>query len=245
MWRLMNMTFYGNSRVRPQVAAHVHESPASMTVPLMLLAAGSVLAGWLGTPKAWTIFSDAWRGFPAWLQPVFASAAAEAAKEGEHSASTEWILMALSVAIAIIGISLARYFYCIRTEIPDRIQAKCKPLHTLLYNKWYVDELYDFLFVNGLGKGGGRVLGEFDRKIVDGGVNGAGWLTRASAQISMWWDTWIVDGSVRLGSAIVYWSSWPVRLVQDGELQEYMLVIVFGLVGFLGYAIYLLQNQTR
>ena len=134
-----------------------------MTVPLVLLAIGSVFAGWLGTPKAWTIFSDSWRGFPAWLQPVFASAAVEAAKEGEHSASTEWILMALSVAIAIIGISLARYLYCIKTEIPERIEASCKPLHTLLYNKWYVDEIYDFLFVNGLGKGGGRVLGAFDR----------------------------------------------------------------------------------
>jgi NADH-quinone oxidoreductase subunit L len=235
MWRLMNMTFYGKSRVKPEVASHIHESPAAMTVPLMILAVGSVLAGWLGTPKAWTIFGESWRGFPNWLQPVFASAAVEAAKEGEHSASTEWILMGLSVAIAIIGISLARYLYCIKTEIPGRIEASCKPLHTVLLNKWYVDELYDFLFVNGLGKGGGRVLGAFDRNIVDGGVNGAGWLTRASARISMWWDTWIVDGTVRFTAFFVKMLSYPVCILQTGRVQAYAFFVVVGVLAFLGY----------
>jgi NADH-quinone oxidoreductase subunit L len=235
MWRLMNMTFYGESRVKPEVAAHVHESPAAMTVPLVILAIGSVVAGWLGTPKAWTIFGEAWRGFPNWLQPVFASAAVEAAKEGEHSASTEWILMGLSVAIAIIGISLARYLYCIKTEIPGRIQARCRPLHTVLYNKWYVDEIYDFLFVNGLGKGGGRVLGAFDRNIVDGGVNGAGWLTRASARISMWWDKWIVDGAVRFTAFFVKMLSYPVCILQTGRVQAYAFFVVVGFLAFLGY----------
>ena len=237
MWRLMNMTFYGKSRVEPEVEAHVHESPAAMTVPLVILAIGSVLAGWLGTPKAWTIFSDAWRGFPSWLQPVFASAAEEAAKEGEHAASTEWILMGLSVAIAIIGISIARWLYCWKTEIPDRIQARCKPLHALLYNKWYVDELYDFLFVNGMCKGGGRVLGAFDRNVIDGGVNGAGWLTRASARISMWWDTWIVDGAVRFTSFFVKMLSYPVCILQTGRVQAYAFFVVAGVLAFLGYYI--------
>ena len=166
---------------------------------------------------------------------VRASAAVEAAKEGEHSASTEWILMALSVAIAIIGISLARYLYCIKTEIPDRIHARCKPLYTLLYNKWYVDELYDFLFVNGLSKGGGRLLGEFDRKVVDGGVNGAGWLTRAFARISMWWDTWIVDGAVRFTAFFVKMLSYPVCILQTGRVQAYAFFVVVGILAFLGY----------
>lgn len=237
MWRLMSMTFYGQSRVAPEVERHIHESPASMTVPLTALAIGSVLAGWLGTPRAWTIFSDAWRGFPNWLAPVFSSAAVEAVKEGEHAASTEWILMGLSVAIAIIGISLAHYFYCVRTEIPDRLHARLKPLHMLLYNKWYVDELYDFLFVNGLGKGGGRVLGEFDRTIVDGGVNGAGWLTRAASRISMWWDTWIIDGAVRFGSFSVKMLSYPVCILQTGRVQAYAFFIVVGALAFLGYYI--------
>ena len=62
-----------------------------------------------------------------------------------------------------------------------------------------MDEFYDFLFVNGLCKGGGLLLGSFDRNVVDGGVNGAGWLTRFTLRVSMWWDTWIIDGVVRLG----------------------------------------------
>jgi hypothetical protein len=108
-----------------------------------------------------------------------------------------------------------------------------------------VDEIYDAAFVN-RAKELGTSLGSFDAKIIDGlGVNGAGWLTRVISRISMWWDTWIVDGSVRLGSWIVYFASMPVRMIQNGELQEYMLVIVFGLVGFLGYTLYLLQHQMR
>ena len=65
---------------------------------------------------------------------------------------------------------------------PRRIEASAASRCTaLLYNKWYVDEIYDFLFVNGLCKGGGALLGAFDRNVVDGGVNGAGWLTRFTA----------------------------------------------------------------
>jgi NADH-quinone oxidoreductase subunit L len=235
MWRLMNLTFYGKSRVAPDVAAHIHESPASMTVPLMLLAIGSVFGGWLGTPKVWTIFGESFRGFERWLAPAFASAAAEAVKEGEHSASTEWILMGLSVAVAIIGITIARYFYHHKPEIPDSIEKSVKPLHALLYNKWYVDEIYEFLFVDGLCKGGGLALGSFDRNVVDGGVNGAGWLTRLSAKVSMWWDTWIVDGAVRFTAFFVKMLSYPVCILQSGRVQTYAFFVVAGVLVMFGY----------
>ncbi len=236
MWRLMNMTFYGKSRVKPEVEAHIHESPAAMTIPLMLLAAGSVLAGWLGTPKLWNL-GDSFRGFERWLEPAFASAAIEAAKEGEHGASTEWILMAVSVAFAVIGIVVARYFYHHKPEIPDTLEKRLKPLHGLLYNKWYVDEIYDFLFVNGLCKGGGTVLGAFDRNVVDGGVNGAGWLTRFVSRVSIWWDTWIVDGTVRFTAFFVKMLSYPVCILQTGRVQSYALFVVVGALAFLGYYI--------
>ena len=231
MWRLMNMTFYGQSRVKPEVAAHVHESPAVMTWPLIALAAGSVLGGWLGVPKLWTIFGGAFRLFPRWLAPMFALAGSET----EHPASTEWSLMILSVAVAAGGISLAYYLYSKRADIPDRILARFRPLHTVLYNKWYVDEIYDFLFVNGLGKGGGSAMAEFDRTIVDGGVNGAGWLTRTSATLSMWWDTWIVDGAVRFTSFSVKLLSYPACLLESGRVQTYALFMLVGLLAFLGY----------
>jgi NADH-quinone oxidoreductase subunit L len=236
MWRLMNLTFYGKSRVAPETAKHIHESPASMTVPLTLLAAGSVLAGWLGTPKLWNL-GEHFRAFEHWLEPVFPAAAVEAVKEGEHSSSTEWTLMALSVAIAIIGIAIARYFYHRKPEIPDSLERSFKPLHTLLYNKWYVDEIYDFLFVNGLCKGGGLVLGSFDRNVVDGGVNGAGWLTRFSSTVSIWWDTWIVDGAVRFTAFFVKMLSYPVCLLQTGRVQTYAFFVVLGVLAFFGYYI--------
>ncbi len=235
MWRLMNMTFYGKSRVAAETEKHVHESPAAMTVPLTLLAIGSALAGWLGTPKLWNL-GESFRAFEIWLEPVFASAAVGAAHEGaEHSTGVEWGLMCLSVAIAIAGIALARYLYCIRAEIPDRIEARFKPLHTLLYNKWYVDELYDFLFVNGLCKGGGLLLGSFDRNVVDGGVNGAGWLTRFASKVSIWWDTWVVDGTVRFTAFSVKLLSYPVCILQTGRVQAYAFFVVVGVLAFLGY----------
>jgi NADH-quinone oxidoreductase subunit L len=234
MWRLMNMTFYGKSHVAPEVSKHVHESPASMTVPLTLLAIGSVLAGWLGTPKLWNL-PESFRAFERWLEPAFASRAVEAAGEGAHNPSLEWLLMGLSVAVAIVGIAIARYFYHQRPSIPDSIERSFKPIHTLLYNKWYVDEIYDFLFVNGLGKGGGRVCGAFDRNVVDGGVNGAGWLTRFTSRVSIWWDTWIIDGAVRFGSFCVKMLSYPMCLLETGRVQAYAFFVVVGVLAFLGY----------
>jgi len=234
MWRLMNLTFYGKSRVKPEVEAHIHVSPASMTVPLTLLAIGTVIAGWLGTPKLWNL-PESFRAFETWLEPVFASAAHVAEHEGAHDASIEWILMGLSVAIAIIAIVVARYFYHHKPEIPDTMEKSLKPLHGLLYNKWYVDEVYDFLFVNGLGKGGGRVFAAFDRNVVDGGVNGAGWLTRFSSTVSIWWDTWIVDGLVRFSSFFVKMLSYPVCILQTGRVQAYALFVVVGALAFFGY----------
>ena len=230
MWRMMNLTFYGKSRVKPEVEPHIHESPASMTVPLMVLAAGSVLAGWLGTPKMWNL-PEFFRGFESWLAPVFPPEMEGAGHEG----NMELLLMLLSVGIAVSGIALARYLYHHRPELSDRIQARSGPLHTVLSNKWYLDEFYDFVFVNGLCKGGGRVLGAFDRNVVDGGVNGAGWLTRTTASLSGWWDTWVIDGAVRLSSFFVKMLSYPVCLLQTGRVQAYAFFVVVGVLAFFGY----------
>jgi NADH-quinone oxidoreductase subunit L len=225
--------------VAPEVAAHVHESPVSMTGVLSVLALGSVLAGWLGVPKLWTMFGEGFRTFENWLAPMFASGAGEAVKESvheaAHSASTEWTLMLTSVVVAVAGILVARYFYIDKPQIPEDIAAAVPGLYRTLYNKWYLDEIYDFLFVNGLCKGGGLLLGAFDRDVVDGGVNGAGWFTRLAATVSGWWDTWIVDGAVRLGSFIVKMSSYPVCILQTGRVQGYAFFVVIGILVFFGY----------
>ncbi len=234
MWRLMNMTFYGKSRVAPEVAKHIHESPAVMTGPLSILAFGSIAAGWLGTPRLWNL-PEAFRGFESWLAPAFASPLVKAAGEAAHDASMEWTLMGASVLVAVFGIYVARVLYYQKPEIPDRVEARFHPLYTVLYNKWYVDEIYDFLLVDGLCKGGGLALGAFDRNVVDGGVNGAGWLTRFTAKLSMWWDTWIVDGAVRFTAFCVKMLSYPVCIMETGRLQTYAFFVVVGVLAMFGY----------
>ncbi len=234
MWRLMALTFYGESRVEKHAAAHLHESPYVMTVPLMALAAGSVLAGWIGVPKLWSFLPEGFRAFEHWLAPVLASEHAAAAGEHAHEAGLEWALMALSVAVGICGILIAWFVYQKRAPKAEPLAA-FGPLYKGSLNKWYVDEIYDFLFVNGMCKGGGRALSRFDQVVVDGGVNGAGWLTRFTSTVSMWWDTWIVDGAVRLIGFSVKIASYPVRILQTGSVQSYALVFVLGIAVVFGY----------
>ena len=145
--------------------------------------------------------------------------------------------MGLSVAIALAGITLARYLYIVKPASADAFARASGPLYGWALNKWGVDEAYDFLFVNGLAKGGGTVLGSFDKHVVDGGVNGAGWLTRFTSRLSIWWDTWIVDGAVRLASFLVEMSSFPARILQTGFVQSYALAFVLGVVVIFGYLV--------
>ncbi|MGB9334559.1 MAG: NADH-quinone oxidoreductase subunit L [Candidatus Acidiferrales bacterium] len=231
MFRLLFMTFHGESHVDHEVEHHIHESPSSMTVPLMILAVLSIIGGWIGIGGRFENF----------LKPVTARVAAP-----EMAAATSTtpglVLMAASVLLALGGIWLAWVLYIKRTELAATIRRNAGVLYDLVAHKYYVDEIYDAMFVN-RSKDLGLSLGMFDAKVIDGlGVDGAGWLTRAASLISIWWDTWIVDGSVKVGAWLVgNPASWVIRLIQDGEMQAYMLVIVIGLIGFLGYTVYLLH----
>jgi NADH-quinone oxidoreductase subunit L len=241
MWRLMFMTFYGEGRMDDHTKHHVHESPKSMTVPLMVLAGGSVCAGWIGMPK---LFGENGflQAFEHWLAPVFESgreaaraASSHVAEHGapaHHDTSMEWILMVVSVGAAFGGIFLARHLYLRLTESQRPTGGA---LYPVLLNKWYVDELYDFLFINGFSKGGGTLMASFDRNVVDGGVNGTAWLTRITSRVSMWYDTWIVDGLVNLTAFTIRAVSYPVRFFQSGFLHSYALVFLGGVLAIFGY----------
>ena len=101
------------------------------------------------------------------------------------AASMEYLLMLLSVAIACGGIWLAYRWYIQRPEVPGKIAAASPFLYKLLYNKYYVDQLYDAMFVNRV-KDLALTLGAFDVNFINGlGVDGAGWLTRVTSRISM------------------------------------------------------------
>jgi len=238
MFRLLFMTFFGESRVDPHTEHHIHESPKSMTIPLMILAVGSVLAGYIGLPK--------WLGpnvFEHWLEPVFepvqvaAVAAAEGAEHGAHSASLEIGMAAVSVAIAVIGFLIAYTTYYKKSDRAERVATQFKGLYTALLNKWYIDELYDALFVN-RAKDLGRGLWRFDAKVVDGVVNNTAFGTKESANGSNWWDRWIVDGLVRFAGGFVKILSWPIRLSETGYTQNYALVMVFGVLLLVGFVLW-------
>ena len=243
MFRLIFMTFHGTSRVEHDVEHHIHESPRSMLVPLVILAALSIIGGWISWPEILGGNSH----FVRFLEPIV-GVAHELRPEPAHGPGSrmgEIYLMLMSEGLVVLGILFAWYLYIKRTDLPEKIAKSLGGFYRLVYNKYYVDQIYDALFVN-RAKDLGLALGAFDANVIDGlGVNGAGWLTRAISRISMWWDTWIVDGSVKVGARLVWVLSFPVRMMQAGLVQSYMLFIVIGLIGFLGYYLYLAHHAMH
>jgi NADH-quinone oxidoreductase subunit L len=228
MFRLFFLTFAGNSRVPPEVEHHIHESPSSMTVPLICLAVGAVGAGYVGWPKV--LGGPNW--FGKFLDPVFENPAARSA--AEHAWNLEFGLMLLSVAIAFVGFLVAYRWYVKKPGIAERVAAAAGAGYSLLLHKYYVDEIYDALFVNRV-KDLGSALAAFDLGVVDGGVNGVGWLTRVSGELSRLWDTWVVDGLVNVLAFVVKVLSWPARVVQTGLVQNYAWFITLGVLIFMVY----------
>ncbi len=253
MFRLMYLTFHGRPRMSHEVEHHIHESPKSMTVPLMILAFCSIFAGWLGWPHS----LGGNDRFAKFLDPVFAREAtvlqeegktgqlAAGEKEEEHTSGTEYGLMFLSVAAGFVGWGMAwRSYRHADKGYAEPLAAAAPPLYTALYNKWYVDELYDYVFTGRRKVGDARLgvlgLGDaaawLDVHVVDGAVNGAGWSTRIVSSISKWFDTWIIDGIGVNGPAILARIlSYPFRLFEWGLVQWYALVMVAGLLGFVFY----------
>ncbi len=235
MWRLMFLTFYGEPRMDEKTKHHIHESPASMTGVLSVLAVGSIVAGWIGMPKVFG-HNGFIQAFEHWLAPVFEPVQSVAALHGEghghHDTTMEWILMGVSVGVALSGILLARHLYVTskRVEIPIGRPVIPRALQQVVCGRVVRRALGD-----GLSKGGGALMAKFDRQVVDGGVNGVAWLTRMISRISMWYDTWIVDGLVNLSAYTVRAFSFPVRFFQNGRIQSYALVFLVGVLAIFGF----------
>jgi NADH-quinone oxidoreductase subunit L len=228
-----------------------HESPTAMTFPLMALAVGAIVAGFVGIPAA----LGGGNAIEQFLEPSFsaqavvagaaagtAEAAAPAAAVQATAENTEPAgegmsragelgLMGLSLALAFVGIGLAWKFYVTSPEISERLATEWAGPHRLLTNKYYVDELYDATVISGTMASGRRLWG-FDRRVVDGVVNGTGWLTIVSSWFSGLTDRTVVDGVVNLvGRACEEGSFW-FRRVQTGLVQNYALLMVFGVFVF-------------
>ena len=231
-----------------------------MTLPLMALAVGAIVAGFVSIPPALgggavlehflapsftggTGAAHAEAGAPE-AAPVESGASgtvaetAEAAHGEPHiSHAAELALMGFSVMIALIGIATAYRFYVQTPETAARLKERYAGAHNLLYNKYFVDELYNATFIKGTMKSAFGLWG-FDRRVVDGAVNGSGWVTVFASWISSLLDRYIVDGAVNLIGRASEESSFVFRRVQTGLVQNYALMMLAGVCAFV--SIYLL-----
>ena len=210
MFRLYFLTFAGENRAEEHVKAQIHESSPSMTLPLVVLAILSIFAGYLGIPAVLShLVTDADVNIlGGWLDQVFQPADAVLASRyaADHSAEVmyEWILMGASVAVGLGGIGLAWFLYGRPSDTPAKIVRAVPWAHRAVYNKYYVDEIYDVVIVKPfvvLGRILHRVVDEFliDRLAVDG----SGWLVESLGAVA--------------------------RRLQTGNVQRYAAYIVLGL----------------
>ena len=209
-----------------------HESPSLMTGPLMVLAVGACVAGFVGIPAA--LGGD--NAIEHFLEPAFVAESAPHSEEGAHevahlSHAAEIGLMAFSVLIAAFGIALAYHLYVRRPERSKELATNWAGAHRVLTNKYYVDEAYNATVVKGT-MGGARGLWTVDRKVVDGAVNGTGWFTRALAWVSHVLDKYVVDGLVNLVGWVCAEGSYIFRRGQTGLIQNYAVAALFGVFTF-------------
>jgi NADH-quinone oxidoreductase subunit L len=171
-----------------------------------------------------------------------ASHAGSEAAAGEGAQASPWVeigLMVFSVFIGAIGILVAYRFYVRAPEISEKLAERWAGAHRVLSNKYYVDEFYGATAVAGT-MASARGLWVFDAKVVDGAVNGSGWLTLASSWVSHLADKYIVDGLVNLVGKIMEESSFVFRRFHTGLIQNYALVMLFGVFAFV--SIYLMSR---
>jgi NADH-quinone oxidoreductase subunit L len=201
IFRMIYLTFYGTPRMTAAAMAHLHESPRVMTVPLMVLAVLAIVGGYIGIPHL--------NQFEAFLEPVFAHSHSTA-EAHQGGLGLELGLMALSVVIALAGIYLAYQLYVAKAGAADQLAARLRGLYNLLAHKYYVDEIYDALFVRPLNWLSEKFFWKiFDVKLIDGTVNGAATLFGGIASLLRRWQTGIV--------------------------QNYAVTLVLGLIIILGY----------
>ncbi len=207
MSRLVFVTFFGESRVDPEVEAHIHESPRVMTIPLITLAVLSVIGGFVGIPE----ILGGENHFEHFLAPVFLSA-----EEHLHAAhlphALEYGLMFISVLAALAGIGLAYAMYIKGSPDPDRLTRRFSGVYRLLYNKFYVDEIYDALVVQPL-----LSFSRFLWRVVDNGF---------------------IDGLVNLAGRLGLLISQLLRRVQTGYVQNYAAIFVVGVLVILAYYLF-------
>jgi NADH-quinone oxidoreductase subunit L len=222
MFRMWYLAFFGKPRMDHHTMEHIHESPGTMTVPLMILAFLSLVGGFIGIPAALAVPS-----FPVdffhWMSSVTGAIHAEGA---EPAHGLEIVLMVVSIAVAGAGVLFATLMYLKKPETAVKVGAAFPRLYQLLYHKYYVDEIYNALVIQPIKKLC-IVLGIFDLKVIDGIVNGTAWTTLKTSIVSIWVDVNFVDLAVNLVGAIVRYFGGLVRKMQTGLVQNYGLISLY------------------
>jgi NADH-quinone oxidoreductase subunit L len=164
MFRLVYLTFYGEERMTPKAGHHIHESPRAMTIPLVFLAAFSILAGYVGLPVFFGGKAD-----------LFGRFMEGSVKTVTHhlAVSTEGLIVVLATAASLLGIVLAFVFYRRTPALPGRLASLFPGIYRLLVGKYYIDEVYDAVVVRPLVRGAETVYERFDLKVIDGALNGS------------------------------------------------------------------------
>lgn len=198
MTRLFSLTFLGKPRFKEDGKHVPHESPNVMVVPLMVLAFLSVVGGFMGIPHM------SWLHH--WLAPILGPDL-----ELLSPGYMEWVLMALSVCGAAFGIFMGLRLYS-NLSVADGLKNKWKTYHSLLSNKWYVDEFFEAAIVKPI-----AALSQFTWKVID-----------------VQFIDWIVVGFGRLS----LWTGQTIRVIHTGSLQTYAIMLLMGLVIALGYLVY-------
>ncbi|GAA4312351.1 NADH-quinone oxidoreductase subunit L [Nibribacter koreensis] len=202
MFRLLYLAFFGEFRGTEEQRKHLHESPAVMTIPLIILAILSTIGGFMGLPA---VFSQN-HMLGNFLSPIYelARRAVPSAFEAHHlSHETEYMLMAVSVAVAVVAIILAYMIYGKKKSIPAEEGATLSPLHKLVYNKYYVDELYDAIIVKPVMAMSTGLHRFVEKGLIDPIVNGFGKATLGGGR--------------------------TLRFVQSGATGSYILMMVLGI----------------
>jgi NADH-quinone oxidoreductase subunit L len=193
IFRLLILTFLGGPRMSKEVAHHAHESPLVMTLPLVLLAVLTAVAGWIEIPK------EDGRRFTSFLAVVLP------ASDAHHGGVAAFVVVLVSVAVAVAGIALAFFrYYSVRAVRPGLIGQPRSALHRLLLNAYYVDWIYDRVIVQPLFALWRVCAGLIDQQAIDGAVN-------------------------LLGRAVIAWAA-GFRRLQTGYVMNYALTMLAGAV---------------
>ncbi len=208
MFRLFILTFLGKPRYGK---IHIHHSPAVMNWPLIILAVLSAISGLAGSPLTHHYFSHFIYFHP------------------EHHIEPNSFVMYSSIAVGLCGIILAWLFYALFPAIPKSLAESFKPAYNLLLNKYWIDELYDRIFIRPFFRLT-KIAFSFDTRIIDGSVNLAGTITVVISRIKAMIDKYIVDGAVNLTALTVGGAARVLRRLQSGYIQNYILLIFTSIV---------------